>query len=138
MDSPSWFAMRPGGATKDPTFQHILTAARDLLAIINRNCGPEPTLHRRKTRSNPRRRRVPTFSMSETTGKLYAGRSESWSFGPGSSCCTRVAAKSASAGADSSAQAIFFDLNLPDIHGSEVLRRLQDNAGHCPRCPWWC
>jgi CheY-like chemotaxis protein len=120
-------AMRPGSATKDPDVQHILKAARDLLEVINReladpNLPPplaEPSL-------------VPpiacdvlyieddlvNFTLVERILEfrpalklLHASRGE---VGVGLAQIHHP-------------KLILLDLNLPDMHGSEVIQKLQSD-----------
>lgn len=120
-------AMRPGMATKDPDVQHILRAARDLLEIINRELAD---LNVPASKSEPSL--VPpiscdvlyieddlvNFTLVErilefrpTLKLLHAARGES---GVELARIHRP-------------KLILLDLNLPDMHGSEVIQRLQDN-----------
>lgn len=120
-------AMRPGAAAKDPDVQHILKASRDLLEIINRELAdpnePPP-------KSEPSL--VPPIScdvlyieddlvnftlverileLRPTLKLLHASRGE--------------------AGIELAQihrpKLILLDLNLPDMHGSEVIQRLQSD-----------
>jgi CheY-like chemotaxis protein len=118
-------AMRPGGAaTKEADVQHILKAARDLLGIINHELGEggdtgEP---------------VAIASAASVCDVLYIEDDpvnftlveRILEFRP---LLTLMHARSGQTGIDL-AQAhrpklILLDLNLPDMHGSEVLRQLQ-------------
>lgn len=121
-------AMRPGG-TKDPDVQHILTAARDLLAIINRELGDPsgPLPQENEAESAPS---APcdvlyveddpvNFTLVERILELRPG-------------LKLLHARCGEVGVELARihrpKLILLDLNLPDIHGSEVLRRLQKNA----------
>jgi CheY-like chemotaxis protein len=120
-------AMRPGIATKDPDVQHILKAARDLLEIINHELA-DPDLPAPKSEPIP----VPpiscdvlyieddlvNFTLVErilefrpTLKLLHAARGET---GVELAQIHRP-------------KLILLDLNLPDMHGSEVIQRLQDD-----------
>ena len=122
-------AMRPGGATKDPDVQHILTAARDLLAIINRELADpsDPSSQEDEVESTPAAAcdvlyvedDLVNFTLVERILELRPG-------------LKLLHARCGEIGVELARihrpKLIFLDLNLPDIHGSEVLRRLQDNA----------
>jgi CheY-like chemotaxis protein len=118
-------AMRPGTTAKDPDIQHILKAARDLLEIINRELA-DPNLPPPKIEPSV----VPpvscdvlyieddlvNFSLVErilefrpTLKLLHAARGE---IGVEMALIHRP-------------KLILLDLNLPDMHGLEVIQRLQ-------------
>ena len=118
-------ALRPSGsATKDADVQHILRAARDLLGIINQELGeggtsavsseavpPPPTCDVLYIEDDP-----VNFTLVERILEFRPA-------------LTLMHARSGQIGVDL-AQAhrpklILLDLNLPDMHGSEVLRQLQ-------------
>src|ERR1700730_6759214 len=119
-------ARRPGTPAKDPDVQHILKAARDLLEIINRELAV-PDVPSEKTPNL-----VPpiscdvlyieddlvNFTLVERILEyrpalklLHAARGE-------------IGVELARSHRP---KLILLDLNLPDMHGSEVLRRLQDD-----------
>jgi CheY-like chemotaxis protein len=119
-------SMRFGGsATKDADVQHILKAARDLLGIINQELGDGST------------ERFPTPSVAaaaSTCDVLYIEDDpvnftlveRILEFRP---ALKLMHARTGEDGVEL-AQAyqpklILLDLNLPDMHGSEVLRQLQ-------------
>jgi CheY-like chemotaxis protein len=118
-------AMRPGTAAKDPDIQHIVKAARDLLEIINRELA-DPNLPPPKSEPSV----VPpvscdvlyieddlvNFSLVErilefrpTLKLLHAPRGE-------------VGVEMAQIHRP---KLVLLDLNLPDMHGLEVIQRLQ-------------
>ncbi|MEY2584958.1 MAG: hypothetical protein QOD80_984 [Verrucomicrobiota bacterium] len=120
-------AMRPGGSmTKDADVQHILKAARDLLGIINQELGEGGA----------------TTGVSEATAEAETASCDVLYIEDDPVNFTLVErilefrpalrlmhARSGGSGVEL-AQAhrprlILLDLNLPDMHGSEVLRRLQ-------------
>jgi CheY-like chemotaxis protein len=118
-------AMRPGTAARDPDIQHIVKAARDLLEIINRELA-DPNFPPPKNEPSV----VPpvscdvlyieddlvNFSLVErilefrpTLKLLHAARGE---IGVEMAQIHRP-------------KLILLDLNLPDMHGLEVIQRLQ-------------
>jgi CheY-like chemotaxis protein len=118
-------AMRPGTAAKDPDIQHIVKAARELLEIINRELA-DPNLPPPKSEPSV----VPpvscdvlyieddvvNFSLVErilefrpTLKLLHAPRGE-------------VGVEMAQIHRP---KLVLLDLNLPDMHGLEVIQRLQ-------------
>ena len=119
-------AMRPGGsATKDADVQHILRAARDLLGIINHELGegggaadrPEAAMAAAATCDVLYIEDDPVnFTLVERilefrpALKLMHARSG----GDGVEMAQTLQPK-----------LVLLDLNLPDMHGSEVLRQLQ-------------
>jgi CheY-like chemotaxis protein len=121
-------AMRPGGsATKDPDIQHILKAARDLFGIINQELGEGGV--------TPERAEGPPAAASTTACDVLYIEDDPVNF----TLVERILefrpalklmhARSGESGVEL-AQAhrpklILLDLNLPDMHGSEVLRQLQ-------------
>jgi CheY-like chemotaxis protein len=118
-------AMRPdGSATKDTDVQHILKAARDLLGIINQQLGEDgPSAGQNETMQAPPAYDVLYIEDDPVNFTLVERILE---FRP---ALTLMHARSGQSGVDL-AQAhqpklILLDLNLPDMHGSEVLRQLQ-------------
>ena len=118
-------AMRPGGsATKDADVQHILKAARDLLGIINEELGE----------GGPTGERVGAVPAASLCDVLYIEDDpvnftlveRILEFRP---ALTLMHARSGGSGVELAAahgpKLILLDLNLPDMHGSEVLRQLQ-------------
>jgi CheY-like chemotaxis protein len=119
-------ARRPGTATKDPDVQHILMAARDLLEIINRELADPDVPPKNAPNLVPPiscdvlyiEDDLVNFTLVErileyrpTLKLLHAARGET---GVELAQIHRP-------------KLILLDLNLPDMHGSEVLRRLQDD-----------
>jgi CheY-like chemotaxis protein len=122
-------AMRPhGSATKDADVQHILKAARDLLGIINRELGEE---------SPGDRSELETTAATSACDVLYIEDDpvnftlveRILEFRP---TLTLMHARTGNDGVELAhtyrPRLILLDLNLPDMHGSEVLRRLQNQA----------
>ena len=122
-------AMRPGAATKDPDVQHILTAARDLLAVINRELADpsEPSPLEDEEESTPTASCDVLYVEDDPVNFTLVERI--LEFRPG---LKLLHARTGEIGVELARihrpKLIFLDLNLPDIHGSEVLRRLQENA----------
>ncbi len=120
-------AMRPGTTTKDPDMQHILKASRDLLEIINReladpNTPPpkiEPSL-------------VPPISCDvlyiEDDLVNFTLVERILEFRP---TLKLLHASRGETGVELAQihhpKLILLDLNLPDMHGSEVIQRLQSD-----------
>ena len=121
-------SMRPGGsATKDADVQHILRAARDLLGIINQELG-EGGASANQPGATSAAAAPPlcdvlyieddpvNFTLVERilefrpALKLMHARSGGSGVELALAYCPRL---------------ILLDLNLPDMHGSEVLRQLQ-------------
>jgi CheY-like chemotaxis protein len=120
-------AMRPGGsATKDADVQHILKAARDLLGIINEELGE----------GSPTGDRLATSAAASVCDVLYIEDDpvnftlveRILEFRP---ALALMHARSGGSGVELALahgpKLILLDLNLPDMHGSEVLRQLQNN-----------
>jgi CheY-like chemotaxis protein len=119
-------AMRPGGsATKDADVQHILKAARDLLGIINQELGEEGPGDRPglKAMAPPATCDVLYIEDDPVNFTLVERILE---FRPS---LKLMHARSGGDGVELAQtyhpKLILLDLNLPDMHGSEVLRRLQ-------------
>jgi CheY-like chemotaxis protein len=118
-------AMRPGvSAAKDADVQHILKAARDLLGIITQELGEGgPSAEREAVPSTATACDVLYIEDDPVNFTLVERILE---FRP---ALTLMHARSGASGVEL-AQAhrpklILLDLNLPDMHGSEVLRELQ-------------
>jgi CheY-like chemotaxis protein len=120
-------AMRPGGsATKDADVQHILKAARDLLGIINDELGE----------GGQTGERLATSPAASVCDVLYIEDDpvnftlveRILEFRP---ALTLMHARSGGTGVELAIahgpKLILLDLNLPDMHGSEVLRQLQND-----------
>jgi CheY-like chemotaxis protein len=122
-------AMRPGGlATKDDV-QHILRAARDLLGIINQELGEEAAAGDRGG--------INAMPAPATCDVLYIEDDpvnftlveRILEFRP---ALKLMHARNGGDGVELAQtyqpKLILLDLNLPDMHGSEVLRRLQNES----------
>src|SRR3954465_9300873 len=118
-------AMRPGGsATKDADVQHILKAARDLLRIINQELG-EGDSSISPVEFLPAKTACDVLYIEDDPVNFTLVE-RILEFRPSLSL---MHARSGGGGVEL-AQAhqpklILLDLNLPDMHGSEVLRQLQ-------------
>jgi len=120
-------AMRPGNATKDPDVQHILKAARDLLEIINRELA-DPSI----TPSKSEPSLVPPISCDvlyiEDDLVNFMLVERILEFRP---ALKLLHAPRGETGVQLAQihqpKLILLDLNLPDMHGSEVIRKLQSD-----------
>jgi len=118
-------ALRPGTPTKDADVQHILMAARDLLGIIN--------LELAEGASNGPAEKKPAAAPScdvlyiEDDPVNFLLVERILEFRP---ALKLMHARFGELGVELAQmhrpRLILLDLNLPDIHGSEVLRRLQN------------
>lgn len=118
-------AMRPGLAARDPDVQHILRAARDLLEIINRELA-DPDL--------PPAKSEPSLLPSLSCDVLYIEDDlvnftlveRILEFRP---ALKLLHAARGETGVELAQihhpKLILLDLNLPDMHGSDVIERLQ-------------
>ena len=120
-------AMRPPGTTNtDGDVQHILKAARDLLGIINQELGEGSEVITGETKPIPAPASLCDVLYIEDDLVNFTLVERILEFRP---ALKLMHARCGEAGVEL-AQAhrpklILLDLNLPDIHGSEVLRRLQ-------------
>jgi CheY-like chemotaxis protein len=119
-------AMRPGTSGKDADVQHILKSARDLLGIINQELGdgspgPAPTVNGAAATKQCDVLYIEDDPVNFTLVERIL------EFRP---AVKLLHARSGESGVELAMahrpRLILLDLNLPDIHGSEVLRRLQD------------
>jgi CheY-like chemotaxis protein len=118
--------MRPGTANKDADVQHIVKAARDLLGIINKELGEGSGAEQSETTPDA----VPAISCDvlyiEDDPVNFTLVERILEFRPALKLmharCGEIGVELAQAHRP---RLILLDLNLPDIHGSEVLRRLQ-------------
>lgn len=120
-------AMRPGTANKDADVQHIVKAARDLLGIINEELGDGSAGPGAETKTVPLPANSCDVLYIEDDLVNFTLVERILEFRP---ALKLMHARCGETGVEL-AQAhrpklILLDLNLPDIHGSEVLRRLQD------------
>jgi CheY-like chemotaxis protein len=119
-------ARRPGTAAKDPDIQHILKAARDLLEIMNRELA-DPNV---PPKSAPNL--VPPISCDvlyiEDDLVNFTLVERILEFRP---ALKLLHAARGETGIELAQihlpKLILLDLNLPDMHGSEVLAKLQSN-----------
>ena len=120
-------AMRPGIPTKDPDVQHLLKAAHDMLEIINRELE-DPNLLPQKTEPSL----VPLISCDvlyiEDDLVNFTLVERILEFRP---ALKLLHAAHGETGVELAQihhpKLILLDLNLPDMHGSEVLQRLQSD-----------
>jgi CheY-like chemotaxis protein len=120
-------AMRPGSAIKDPDVQHILRAARDLLEIINNELA-DPDVPPQKSEPSV----VPPISCDilyiEDDLVNFTLVERILEFRP---ALKLLHAPRGETGIDLAQihhpKLILLDLNLPDMHGSEVIHRLQSD-----------
>ena len=120
-------AMRPGPAAKDPDVQHILKASRELLEIINRELA-DPDVPPSKSEPSL----VPPISCDvlyiEDDLVNFTLVERILEFRP---TLKLLHASSGEAGVELAQihypKLILLDLNLPDMHGSEVIQRLQSD-----------
>ena len=120
-------AMRRGTATKDPDVQHILKSARDLLEIINRELA-DPNLPPPKSEPSL----VPPIPCDvlyiEDDLVNFTLIERILEFRP---ALKLLHAARGETGVELAKihhpRLILLDLNLPDMHGSEVLQRLQSD-----------
>ena len=120
-------AMRPGIATKDPDVQHILKAAHDMLEIINRELQ-DPNLPPPKSKPSL----VPPISCDvlyiEDDLVNFTLVERILEFRP---ALKLLHAARGETGVELAQihhpKLILLDLNLPDMHGSDVLQRLQSD-----------
>ena len=121
-------AMRPGTANKDADVQHIVKAARDLLGVINDELGDSyGAAHAPEAKPAPLSAISCDVLYIEDDLVNFTLVERILEFRP---ALKLMHARCGEAGVEL-AQAhrpklILLDLNLPDIHGAEVLRRLQD------------
>ena len=120
-------AMRPGGsATKDADVQHILKAARDLLGIINQELGEGAAPADRAGADVAAAARSCDVLYIEDDPVNFTLVERILEFRP---ALKLMHARTGGSGVElaqaHSPKLILLDLNLPDMHGSEVLRQLQ-------------
>jgi CheY-like chemotaxis protein len=121
-------AMRPGTSNKDADVQHIVKAARDLLGIINEELG-DGAGSAESGEAKPAARSTTSCDVLYIEDDLvnFTLVERILEFRP---ALKLMHARCGEAGVELAQthcpKLILLDLNLPDIHGSEVLRRLQD------------
>ena len=121
-------AMRPGTANKDADVQHIVKAARDLLGIINDELG-DGAAAAQPAETQPSALSAISCDVLYIEDDLvnFTLVERILEFRPALKLmharCGEMGVELAQAHRP---KLILLDLNLPDIHGSEVLRRLQD------------
>lgn len=119
-------AMRPGNAAKDTDVQHILKAARDLLGVINSELGEEGAADQVPSRNEAKTETCDVLYIEDDPVNFMLVE-RILEFRP---ALKLLHARCGEAGVELAQthcpKLILLDLNLPDIHGSEVLRRLQN------------
>ena len=120
-------AMRPGGsATKDADVQHILKAARDLLGIINQELGEEGQADRSGMKAMPPPASCDVLYIEDDPVNFTLVE-RILEFRPALKLMhARTGGDGVELAQTYQPKLILLDLNLPDMHGSEVLRRLQN------------
>jgi CheY-like chemotaxis protein len=120
-------AMRPGGsATKDADVQHILKAARDLLGIINQELGEEGHSDRPGMKAMPAPATCDVLYIEDDPVNFTLVE-RILEFRPALKLMhARTGGDGVELAQTYQPKLILLDLNLPDMHGSEVLRRLQN------------
>jgi CheY-like chemotaxis protein len=120
-------AMRPGNATKDQDVQHILTASRDLLEIINRELA-DPNMPPPKSEPSLVPPLLCDVLYIEDDLVNFTLVERILEFRP---TLKLLHASSGAAGIELAQihrpKLILLDLNLPDMHGSEVIEKLQSD-----------
>lgn len=120
-------AMRPGTAAKDADVQHIVKAARDLLGIINHELGDGPVAEPPVTAAGAIAAISCDVLYIEDDPVNFTLVERILEFRP---ALKLMHARCGETGVELAQvhrpKLILLDLNLPDIHGSEVLRRLQN------------
>ena len=119
-------AMRPGeSATKDADVQHILKAARDLLGIIAQELG-EGGAERFPTASAAAATATCDVLYIEDDPVNFTLVERILEFRPALKLMhARTGQEGVELAQAHQPKLILLDLNLPDLHGSEVLRQLQ-------------
>jgi CheY-like chemotaxis protein len=120
-------AMRPGLATNESDVQHILKAARDMLGIINHELGEGGVTEQPKPEPAPAPAICCDVLYIEDDPVNFTLVERILEFRPE---LKLMHARSGESGVELAQshrpRLILLDLNLPDIHGAEVLRRLQN------------
>ncbi|MEN3371348.1 MAG: hypothetical protein V7609_3491 [Verrucomicrobiota bacterium] len=118
--------MRTGPSGKDADVQHILKAARDLLGIINQELGDGAPAATPTVMEAPITKQCDVLYIEDDPVNFTLVE-RILEFRP---AVKLLHARSGESGVELAMahrpKLILLDLNLPDIHGSEVLRRLQD------------
>jgi CheY-like chemotaxis protein len=118
--------MRPGNVTKDPDVEHILKAARDLLGIINKELG-EGAVAETPAAAEPTTELACDVLYIEDDPVNFMLVERILEFRPALKLLhARCGQTGVALALAHRPKLILLDLNLPDIHGSEVLRRLQN------------
>jgi CheY-like chemotaxis protein len=118
-------ALRPGTSGKDADVQHILKAARDLLGIINEELGDGSPVAMPAINGPTTKHCDVLYIEDDPVNFTLVERI--LEFRP---AVKLLHARTGESGVELAMahrpKLVLLDLNLPDIHGSEVLRRLQE------------
>jgi CheY-like chemotaxis protein len=119
-------AMRPAAsATKDADVQHILKAARDLLGIINQELGEGGTSRSEATSAAAAATTCDVLYIEDDPVNFTLVE-RILEFRPALKLMhARTGGDGVELAQAHQPKLILLDLNLPDMHGSEVLRQLQ-------------
>ncbi len=122
-------ALQPGSTRKDADVHQILKSARDLLAIVESELAePDPRVTRSRG-DTPAATRACDILYVEDDPVNFALVERILEYRPGVGVLNAPEGHLAVGLAEAyKPRLILLDLNLPDMHGSEVLRRLQN----CP------
>ena len=119
-------ALQPSGTRKDGDVQQILKAARELLEVIERDLG-EPRAEEAPSRAAPMRECDVLYVEDDIVNFMLVERI--LEFRPALNLLHapqgQLGLKMAEAYRP---KLILLDLNLPDMHGSQVLQRLQQES----------
>jgi len=119
-------ARRPGTVAKDPDVQHILKAAREMLEIMNRELGDPSVLPKGAPNLVPPISCDVLYIEDDLVNFTLVERI--LEFRPALKLLHAVKGETGIELAQIHLpKLILLDLNLPDMHGSEVLEKLQSN-----------
>ena len=115
-----------GSVTKDADVQHILKAARDLLGIINQELGEEGPGERTELQAMPAPVTCDVLYIEDDPVNFTLVE-RILEFRPALKLMhARTGGDGVELAQTYHPRLVLLDLNLPDMHGSEVLRRLQN------------
>lgn len=128
-------ALQPRGTREDEDLQQILKSARDLLQVIERDLGEAAAGDSAPPPAAAAAERVCDVLYVEDDLVNFTLVERILDFRPAVTVMHAVQGQLGLALAEAyNPKLILLDLNLPDMHGSEVLRRLQQDAAtkHIP------